>query len=392
MAIVALGHEKVWASLGAAVELTGWTWKYKALAAVVLGGLALMVLVQGGRTMRLMRLRRMASTQNHVGNADAPGMAWESMLELTQGLKQMLLELQALVTEEGAMTRQCMPFEDVQARIQAVMNKAVANSGALEKIAQRLETVHSGLAKTAATFHKEGMDTIEDYLQTLKKDLQEFFTKTGTAHNEDLIKKLDVFMKKALEKLKSDMEASLVTCTTTLQGDFNTLKKSQGMFGAAMSDKFQEVLKEMAKNYDNAMKVCKETRDLVRWQQSQLETLQGRTDHLPDRLGILRDTLNDTQQLVLDVKGYMEDLRVQMEEDKTCQDRTEQTSPPHGTWTAPPQGPQVGPTPGGPTMLNLDEQLPMPVGRPVLTPLTLQDGRVICIPRAMLSQLLGGAL
>ena len=182
--------------------------------------------------------------------------------------------------------------------------------------------MHAGLARTAANLHKEGMDTIEDYLQTLKKDLQDFFQKAGQSHNEDLVKKLDTFLKKAFEKLKSDLEASLVTCTTTIQGDFNALKKNQSLFGSAMADKFQEVLKEMAKNYDNVQKVCKETRDLVRWQQSQLEALQGRTDHLPDRLCILRDTLNDTQQLVLDVKGLAEDLRGQME-DKSQQERAD---------------------------------------------------------------------
>ena len=164
--------------------------------------------------------------------------------------------------------------------------------------------------KQRLPFIKRGWtQSIEDYLQTLKKDLQEFFEKTGLAQNEDLVKKLDAFLKKAFEKLKSDTEASLVTCTTTIQSDFNVFKKNQSLFGSAMGDKFQEILKEMAKNYDNMQKVCKETRDLVRWQQSQLETLQGGTAHLPDRLCILRDTLNDTQQLVLDVKGYVEDLK-----------------------------------------------------------------------------------
>ena len=359
-----------------------WTWRLKLALMVVI--LVATTGMYWGRNRRLQRLQMLSQCKaDAAGTLGASDLTADPIVELVRGLKKMLLELQSLVTEEGAMMRQGMLFEDLQARIQAVVNKAVANSKAREKLIQRLDTVHAGLARTAANLHKEGMDTIEieDYLQTLKKDLQDFFQKAGQSHNEDLVKKLDTVLKKAFEKLKSDLEASLVTCTTTIQGDFNAPKKNQSLFGSAMADKFQEVLKEMAKNYDHVQKVCKETRDLVR-RQSQLEALQGRTDHLPDRLCILRDTLNDTQQLVLDVKGLAEDLQGHME-DKSQQERADQSSPPHAGWQ---------PHPGVPTMLNLDEQLPMLVGRPALTPLTLQDGRVICIPRAMLSQLLGGAL
>ena len=372
-----------------AMDLMAMMGAWKAQLGLLLALLAMATGIRWGRNHRLRRLQKLAQSD---GPASAETSELVPLLELVRGLQKMLFELQSMVTEEGAQTRQGMLFEDVQARIQTVVNKAVANSNALEKMAQRLDAVHAGLAKTAANLHKEGMETIEDYLQTLKKDLQDFIGKAGQSSNEDLIKKLDNFLKQAFEKLKTDLQASLVTCTTTIQGDFNNLKKNQAVFGSAMADKFQEVLKEMAKNYDNAMKVCKETRDLVRWQQSQLETLQGRTDHLPDRLGILRDTLNDTQQLVLDVKGLVEDVKLQQEE--KAQESADQSSPPHGAqgWQQPaPQPTPVATATGGPTLLNLDEQLPM-VGRPILTPLTLQDGRVICVPRAVLAQLLGGAL
>ena len=375
---------QTYALLEAAVGAMAWTWTWRLKLALMVVILVATTGMYWGRNRRLQRLQMLSQCKaDAAGTLGASDLTADPIVELVRGLKKMLLELQSLVTEEGAMMRQGMLFEDLQARIQAVVNKAVANSKAREKLIQRLDTVHAGLARTAANLHKEGMDTIEieDYLQTLKKDLQDFFQKAGQSHNEDLVKKLDTVLKKAFEKLKSDLEASLVTCTTTIQGDFNAPKKNQSLFGSAMADKFQEVLKEMAKNYDHVQKVCKETRDLVR-RQSQLEALQGRTDHLPDRLCILRDTLNDTQQLVLDVKGLAEDLQGHME-DKSQQERADQSSPPHAGWQ---------PHPGVPTMLNLDEQLPMLVGRPALTPLTLQDGRVICIPRAMLSQLLGGAL
>ncbi|CAE7893017.1 hypothetical protein AK812_SmicGene38955 [Symbiodinium microadriaticum] len=345
-----------------------WTWRLKLALMVVI--LVATTGMYWGRNRRLQRLQMLSQCKaDAAGTLGASDLTADPIVELVRGLKKMLLELQSLVTEEGAMMRQGMLFEDLQARIQAVVNKAVANSKAREKLIQRLDTVHAGLARTAANLHKEGMDTIEieDYLQTLKKDLQDFFQKAGQSHNEDLVKKLDTVLKKAFEKLKSDLEASLVTCTTTIQGDFNAPKKNQSLFGSAMADKFQEVLKEMAKNYDHVQKVCKETRDLVR-RQSQLEALQGRTDHLPDRLCILRDTLNDTQQLVLDVKGLAEDLQGHME-DKSQQERADQSSPPHAGWQ---------PHPGVPTMLNLDEQLPMLVGRPALTPLTLQDTGPTC--------------
>ncbi|OLQ09540.1 hypothetical protein AK812_SmicGene6892 [Symbiodinium microadriaticum] len=294
-----------------AMDLMAMMGAWKAQLGLLLALLAMATGIRWGRNHRLRRLQKLAQSD---GPASGETSELVPLLELVRGLQKMLFELQSMVTEEGAQTRQGILFEDVQARIQTVVNKAVANSNALEKMAQRLDAVHAGLAKTAANLHKEGMETIEDYLQTLKKDLQDFIGKAGQSSNEDLIKKLDTFLKQAFEKLKTDLQASLVTCTTTIQGDFNNLKKNQAVFGSAMADKFQEVLKEMAKNYDNAMKVCKETRDLVRWQQSQLETLQGRTDHLPDRLGILRDTLNDTQQLVLDVKGLVEDVKLQQEE------------------------------------------------------------------------------
>ncbi|CAE7168878.1 unnamed protein product [Symbiodinium necroappetens] len=250
MAVSATGTGQALAWLEVAAGLMTWTWKLKLGVSLVC--FALMLFMYWGRGRRLQRLQLLATTNDPADNAAESGEAQaEPMLDLVRGLRKMLLELQSLVTEEGAMTRQGMLFEDVQARIQAVVNKAVSNSNALEKIVQRLETIHSGLAKT-------------DYLQTLKKDLQEFFEKTGLAQNEDLVKKLDAFLKKAFEKLKSDTEASLVTCTTTIQSDFNVLKKNQSLFGSAMGDKFQEILKEMAKNYDNMQKVCKETRDLVR--------------------------------------------------------------------------------------------------------------------------------
>ncbi|OLQ08484.1 hypothetical protein AK812_SmicGene8012 [Symbiodinium microadriaticum] len=340
-----------------AMDLMAMMGAWKAQLGLLLALLAMATGIRWGRNHRLRRLQKLAQSD---GPASDETSELVPLLELVRGLQKMLFELQSMVTEEGAQTRQGILFEDVQARIQTVVNKAVANSNALEKMAQRLDAVHAGLAKTAANLHKEGMETIEDYLQTLKKDLQDFIGKAGQSSNEDLIKKLDNFLKQAFEKLKTDLQASLVTCTTTIQGDFNNLKKNQAVFGSAMADKFQEVLKEMAKNYDNAMKVCKETRDLVRWQQSQLETLQGRTDHLPDRLGILRDTLNDTQQLVLDVKGLVEDVKLQQEE--KAQESADQSSPPHGAqgWQQPaPQPTPVATATGGPTLLNLDEQLPM---------------------------------
>ena len=359
-----------------------WTWTWRLKLALMVVALVATTGMYWGCNRRLQRLQMLSQCKaGAAGTLGASDLTADPIVELVRGLKKMLLELQSLVTEEGAMTRQGMLFEDLQARISSRGQQGGGDSNALEKLIQRLDTVHAGLARTAANLHKEGMDTIEDYLQTLKKDLQDFFQKAGQSHNEDLVKKLDTFLKKAFEKLKSDLEASLVTCTTTIQGDFNALKKNQSLFGSAMADKFQEVLKEMAKNYDNVQKVCKETRDLVRWQQSQLEALQGRTDHLPDRLCILRDTLNDTQQLVLDVKGLAEDLRGQME-DKSQQERADQSSRPHAGWQPHPQPAPVAPTPGVPTMLNLDEQLPMLVGRPALTPLTLQDGRVVCIPES----------
>ncbi|OLP74026.1 hypothetical protein AK812_SmicGene46555 [Symbiodinium microadriaticum] len=114
-----------------------------------------------------------------------------------------------------------------------------------------------------------------------------------------------------------------------------------------------------------------------------LETVQTRTDHLPDRVVILRDKMDETLQLLADMK-------TQMEYDRARADDAQHSSP--SGWQQPASTPAPAPTTSAPTMLNLDEQVPMTMGRPVLTPLTLPDGRVNCIPSAMLSQMLGGAL
>ena len=72
--------------------------------------------------------------------------------------------------------------------------------------------------------------------------------------------------------------------------------------GSTLQDKFNEVMRDLARVYDKNNKEHRETRDVIAWIQQQCEYIEHRTDHLPERLTILRDKLDDLGRSVDQVR------------------------------------------------------------------------------------------
>ncbi|CAE7247356.1 unnamed protein product [Symbiodinium sp. CCMP2456] len=282
-------------------------------------------------------------------------------MSILQELLGLMVEVRLQVACEHEATRDSLRFQDMQARIQAVINKVMANGLLTEKMAIRLEAVHAGLAKTSVNLRKEMVEAIDLYLKELKKDVNNQTESTA----KTLMGEIAKGVAKGLEKL-------------------------------GCKDKFNEVLREVCKTYDKMIKEHRETRDLLAWVQQEVGQINKSADHLPDRLVILRDKLDEVIHNVDQVRQAVEAMAPANRGDGASGGN----SPPpaggqgqQGPWTPPPQPAPTDPT-QGPTLLHLDSQLPMTMPRqmPALTPVTLPDGRVLCIPRSVIAQLVGGGV
>ncbi|CAE7938741.1 unnamed protein product, partial [Symbiodinium sp. KB8] len=244
--------------------------------------------------------------------------------QLRKDVLQSLTDLEKTLKDDGQTTRDSMSFQDIQARIQAAINKSMANGVTTEEMASRLESVHAGICKALRMLRRELVDEVEGFMQTLKQDLEGHGLGVSHNHRKDLLDAMDARLDKLADKVRTDIN----TCVS----DSRT------------------VMRDLARVYDKNNKEHRETRDVIAWIQQQCEYIEHRTDHLPA-----------------------------------------------WTTTLPPPPTQqqwVPPTGGtGPTLLHLDESLPMAMNtRSILTPVTLPDGRVLCVPRTVIAQLLGGTM
>ena len=148
-----------------------------------------------------------------------------------------------------------------------------------------------------------------------------------------------------------------------------------------MNDKFTEVLKDIANIVYCISKESKDIQAQIKWGQQAADRVHKATEHLPDGLGILKNMLLDSHGALESLGGCRGQWRLA-------------TRPAHGTagqffGVGGSQQGHPHPNPS-PTMLNLDEPFPVQVNRPsVLTPITLSDGRVCYIPRAVVQRILG---
>ena len=308
---------------------------------------------------------------------------------LLREVLQSLKDLERSLKDEGQMTRDGMHFQDIQARIQAAINKSMSNGLAVEKMATRLEAVHAGICKALRTLRREVVDEVESFVQTLKSDMEGH--NLGVSHNlqKNLLATLDKNLEKLGDKIRGDITACISDSQKNSRTDMNGIQKLLTAMGSTLQDKFNEVMRELARAYDKNNKEHRETRDVIAWVQQQCEYMEHRTDHLPERLTILRDKIDDLGRNIDQVRARLDP--------PTQQEGDGQASPPHGGSPPPPPAQQqqwVPPATGAaPTLLHLDESLPMAMGtRSILMPVTLPDGRVLCVPRTVIAQLLGGTM
>ena len=92
--------------------------------------------------------------------------------QLRKDVLQSLTDLEKTLKDDGQTTRDSMSFQDIQARIQAAINKSMANGVTTEEMASRLESVHAGICKALRMLRRELVDEVEGFMQTLKQDLE----------------------------------------------------------------------------------------------------------------------------------------------------------------------------------------------------------------------------
>ena len=334
---------------------------------------------------------------------------WPGQQEVHQRIDEMtkaLRQLQVLLHAENSLTRDalkaCMEqgFTDTQRRVQAVMNKVMSTYEVIDQTNQlilllkdRMEVYESELNKMLVEFKNStasGMTKLSTSLTSLHAE--------SLKAVKDYVSEVQAAMTQAAQELgdriQKDTGGFVMDCQKTLQLALVPIKVSQEKFTSTINERFTEVLKEVT---NVPYKVAKESKDIqaqVRWAQQTVDRIQTATDHLPDRLGILRSMLEKLEETLDTITRTLtpadEEVRADSPPGQSSGQRDESgATPERGQWT---QGAptSLGPR-ASPTMLNLDASLPMQMVRQnsVLTPVTLADGRECYIPRSILQQILG---
>ncbi|CAE7490258.1 unnamed protein product, partial [Symbiodinium sp. CCMP2456] len=165
-------------------------------------------------------------------------------MSILQELLGLMVEVRLQVACEHETTRDSLHFEDMQARIQAVINKVMANGLLTEKMAIRLEAVHAGLAKTSVNLHKEMVEAIDLYLKELKKDVNNQTESTAKTLMGEIAKGVGKGLEKLGDKVRGDIQTCVSEAIARVEKESAKLGKSEGALGTVMQDKFNEVLRE----------------------------------------------------------------------------------------------------------------------------------------------------
>ena len=135
--------------------------------------------------------------------------------QLRKDVLQSLTDLEKTLKDDGQTTRDSMSFQDIQARIQAAINKSMANGVTTEEMASRLESVHAGICKALRMLRRELVDEVEGFMQTLKQDLEGHGLGVSHNHRKDLLDAMDARLDKLADKVRTDIN----TCVSDSRTD-----------------------------------------------------------------------------------------------------------------------------------------------------------------------------
>ena len=323
------------------------------------------------------------------------------MDEMTRAIQQ----LQILMHAENSLTRDAIQAaaekvaEDVSCRVQAVMNKVMQISEAVGHVTElihllrdRMDVYEDELSKVLTEFKNSsagGMTSVSADQHSLHAES----LKAMQEHAGEIKASLQQLTQGLGDRIQKETGGFVMDCQKTLQHAILPIKGNQEKFTATINERFTEVLKEVT---NVPYKVSKESKDIqaqIRWTQQTLDRVQQSTDHLPDRLGILRSMLEKLEESLDEIKRNVvpADGEVQADSPPSGQNPREDTAGQGERQWSQAAPASFAPRPNA-TMLNLDASLPpVQLARPasVLTPVTLADGRVCYIPRSVLQQILG---
>ncbi|CAE7502647.1 unnamed protein product [Symbiodinium sp. CCMP2592] len=324
---------------------------------------------------------------------------WGRLDVLTFQLEQLttaVRQIQALVHVENDFTRSRSGehARDAQARIQAVMNKLMRTA---EEVAS-IHAMHANMGNTLRSHQLELQKLLLQSKRDVEATLQQVRTKLGEKVG-GVTTDVQAILDKAIESAASKSDSVVESMKEQIKSEYasvitflSPLKRSQEQFTTAMGSRFNDVLKEVANAAYNLTKQGKDTAAQARWIQHTVDNVQTHTDHLPDKMNFIRSLLENMRDSVEQIQKDIAALDAERAEAGSPVDAPGEPVPDRDQWSraSPSPPPPVAP----PTMLNLDESLPVQMTgtlnrQSYLMPIGLPDGRTVFIPRGVLQQMLG---
>ena len=307
----------------------------------------------------------------------SPGVSFDDffdkMCEVDFNVKEVLAKSREAVSAEaldGAVGTILRRLEVLENSVQGTHDRIQNLVDVIKALQARLDEVHAGILKGQATLAQENAKSMKE---------------AGKKENAGVLEAIqDKF-----DKVLKEVQLSLVETQKLTTQSTQPIKKSQESFSAALNEKVTEILKEISNVFHRVKKESGDLMAMVRWTGSKVEQVENLCAHQPERLQILRDTLLEVQTTV---------VRIQTEMEAAQEGGDGAHSPPQRQeWTQQPPQQAAASTPppatsGTPHTINLDETVPVQLMRPSSSPLTslaLADGRVIYVPRQVVSSLFG---
>ena len=310
-----------------------------------------------------------------VQNPDAPGVSVDDLFDKTCEVdfqaKELCTKMREVVTVDaldGAVSTVMRRLEVLENSVQGTHDRIQTLVDVVKTLQARLDEVHAGILKGQATLAQENAKNMKD---------------AGKKESEEVLASIqDKF-----DKVLKEVQLSLVETQKITTQSTQPIKRSQESFATALNEKATEILKELSNVFHRVKKESGDLMAMVRWTGSKVEQVETLCAHQPERLQILRGTLLEVQTTVVRIQTEME----------AAQEGDGAASPPQRQEWSQPQ-PQPAPSTAPPTTtaapqtINLDETVPVQLMRPSSSPLTslaLADGRVIYVPRQVVSSLFG---
>ena len=297
---------------------------------------------------------------------------FDKMCEVDFRVKELLAKTREAVSADaldGAVGTIMRRLEVLENSVQGTHDRIQTLVDVVKALQARLDEVHAGILKGQATLAQENAKSMKD---------------AGKKESEEVLESIQ----EKFDKVLKEVQLSLVETQKITTQSTQPIRKSQESFTTALNEKATEILKELSNVFHRVKKESGDLMAMVRWTGSKVEQVENLCAHQPERLQILRDTLMEVQTTV---------VRIQTEMEAAQEGGDGAASPPQRQeWTQPPQQPAASTPPpttsGTPHTINLDETVPVQLMRPSSSPLTslaLADGRVIYVPRQVVSSLFG---